>query len=98
MQRARKPLIFLMLGSLALAAAGCGGKAQVQVRRYRPEECPRPAPLCAEDLPAIDGGLPFDAPENVNALMQRHTVLRAHVKEQEAALDCYEAQVGPKGE
>lgn len=96
MQRARKPLIFLMLGSLAVA--GCGGKEQGLPMRYRPEECPRPAPLCAEDLPALDGGLPFDAPENVNAMMQRHNVMRAHVKAQDAALDCYEAQTGPKGE
>lgn len=91
MQHARKRLIFLILGSLALLATGCASGQELTLRT-RVENCPRPALLCADDLPAIDGNVLFDSPENISVLMQRHNIMRQHIQAQDAALDCYAEQ------
>jgi len=55
-------------------------------------DCPAPA---RPALPRLNGGLPFDAPANVAALMERDDILRLHVKAQEAALNCYQKRTSP---
>lgn len=44
-------------------------------------------------LPPVDGTLPFDAPVNVKALLERDDMARSYAAALEAALDCYQAQV-----
>jgi hypothetical protein len=43
----------------------------------------------------LDGTLPFDAPPNVAALLERDDALRGYAKGLEAAVDCYRAQTAP---
>ena len=86
MKRAFVPLIAL-IGLFSLA--GCGV--------YRPSLPPAPAILKLPDCPAparpylprIDGSLPFDAPDNVAAFLERDDVLREFVKALEDALVCF---------
>ncbi|MDR2075627.1 MAG: hypothetical protein LBP61_01650 [Desulfovibrio sp.] len=78
-----------------LGSAGCGS-VRYETVRTPPEACPRPAPLTAADLPALDPDLPLDAPANVETLLRRHSLIKAAVRERERALDCYEVQTGPK--
>jgi hypothetical protein len=87
MRRAGALWIFLTLFS------GCGSVRYESVR-ISPEICPRPAPLTAADLPALDPDLPLDGPANVAALLQRHSLFKAALRERERALDCYETQTG----
>jgi hypothetical protein len=94
MKRAKVPLIALIaLGSLVLA--GCGARAP-----YAPAppavlslpDCPAPA---RPQLPPYDGSLPFDAPENMEALLERDDTLRLHIEALEATITCYRRK--PKG-
>jgi hypothetical protein len=62
--------------------------------RVPPEACPRPAPLTAADLPELSGDLPLDSPANVQALLLRHSLVKAALRERDRALDCYEVQTG----
>ncbi len=55
---------------------------------------PCPAPV-RPVLPMLDGTLPFDAPPNVAALLERDDALRGYAKGLEAAVDCYRAQTAP---
>lgn len=49
-------------------------------------DCPAPE---SPRLPRIDGALPFDAPANIAAMLERDDVLRAHIKGQGAAIECF---------
>ena len=88
-----KPASALLIVSIGLGSlTGCG--------TARPSLPPPPAVLILPDcpspsrpaLPRIDGSLPFDAPANVKAIMDRDDALRLHVKGQEAALDCFRSE------
>lgn len=89
LRRAARPLLYLtLLGSLLLAA-GCAERLPElppapHVMRAR--DCPAPE---RPELPPVDGELPFDAPENVSALMRRDTILKNYAEGLEAAVDCY---------
>ncbi len=88
MRRVVVPLVCLILGS------GCAARpAPIEYTLHRAAvDCPRPAPLTATDLPLIDGEVPLDSPRNVDALLARHIRIKAHVRELDAALNCYETQ------
>lgn len=53
---------------------------------FEQRDCPTPS---RPNLPVVDGTLPFDAPENVSAIMRRDTILKNYAKGLEAAVDCY---------
>lgn len=57
-------------------------------------DCPAPA---RPALPRIDGALPFDAPGNVAAILERDDTFRQHITALEAALACFRRQ-NPTGE
>lgn len=89
LRRAARPLLYLtLLGSLLLAA-GCGERMPelpAPPRVFPARDCPAPErPV----LPPVDGTLPFDAPENITALMRRDTILKHCAEGLEAAVDCY---------
>lgn len=52
-------------------------------------DCPAPA---SPVLPLMDGGQPFDAPDNVSVLMRRDDILRFYIKGLQAAIICYQKQ------
>lgn len=89
MRRAARLLLFLMLPGSLLLAVGCAERL--------PELPPAPRIMLARDCPAperpalppVDGDLPFDAPENVRALMRRDAILKRYAEGLEAAVDCY---------
>ncbi len=89
LRRAARPLLYLtLLGSLLLAA-GCAERMPelpAPPRVFPARDCPAPE---RPELPVIDGELPFDAPENLSALMRRDTILKQYAKGLEAAVDCY---------
>ena len=83
MRRAAKLLLFsTLLGSLLLVA-GCAERL--------PELPPAPRIMLARDCPAPERPdlPPFDAPENVSALMRRDAILKRYAEGLEAAVDCY---------
>lgn len=89
MRRAARLLLFSTpLGSLLLAV-GCAERL--------PELPPAPHVMLVRDCPAperpalppVDGDLPFDAPENIRALMRRDALLKNYAEGLEAAVDCY---------
>jgi len=93
MPRAMPPLLALTaLGSmLALCGlTGCASRpAPPSVLIVATQPCPAPVrPV----LPMLDGTLPFDAPPNVAALLERDDALRGYAKGLEATADCYRAQ------
>jgi hypothetical protein len=49
-------------------------------------DCPAPD---APRLPPINGALPFDAPANIAALLERDDVMRAYIKGLDAAITCF---------
>ncbi len=89
MRRGARLLLYLtLLGSLLLAS-GCAERMPelpTPPRVFSVRDCPAPErPV----LPSIDGTLPFDAPENITALMRRDTILKHYAEGLEAAVDCY---------
>ena len=74
---------------LSVSISGCGAS--------RPDLPPPPAILMLPDcpsparpaLPRINGDLPFDAPENTAAFLERDDIFRLHVMAQDSALACY---------
>jgi hypothetical protein len=95
MKRAGAPLIGLIaLGSLT----GCGvaGSAlPVPPAVLALPDCPAPA---RPALAVVDGALPFDAPANVAAILERDDALRLHVLALEATIACYRRQRADTGE
>lgn len=93
MRRAMQLLIVLIvLGSLGCAARQAEPEL---VLTPPPVECPAPVrPV----LPSLDAGLPFDHPENVQALMERDDLCRAYIQGLEATVDCYRRQGGASWE
>ena len=93
MQRVNAPLIVL-IGIFSMAVAGCGTKSPAlpapPVILNLPD-CPAPA---RPALARMDGDLPFDAPANVAALLERDDALRLHVAALEATILCYRRQGG----
>ena len=89
LRRAVRPLLLLtLLGSLLLAA-GCAERLPElppAPRIVLARACPAPE---RPELPPADGELPFDAPENISALMRRDTILKNYAEGLEAAVDCY---------
>lgn len=86
MQRA----LVLLIALTALGSAGCGTARPAlpapPVILNLPD-CPAPA---RPALARIDGALPFDAPANVAAFLERDDVLRLHVRALEATITCYQ--------
>lgn len=89
LRRAAGPLLLLtLLGSLLLAV-GCAERLPElppAPRIMLSRDCPAPE---RPELPSVDGELPFDAPENVSALMRRDAILKHYAEGLEAAVDCY---------
>ena len=89
MKRAPVPLIVL-IGLFSLTACGAS----------RPSLPPPPVILTLPDCPAparpalphIDGALPFDAPANVAAFLERDDLFRQHTTALEAAIACFRRQ------
>ena len=85
--------VALIALTVLCSVSGCAGR--------QPDKLPA-APLilnlpdCPEPgrpwLPAINGNLPFDAPENIEALLERDDILRFHIKAWEATGACYRRQ------
>lgn len=84
------PLVLIALGS------GCAARALpvVPPAPVVVSVLPCPAPS-RPPLPPVDGSLPFDAPANVAALLERDDAARAYVRALEAALDCHARQARP---
>jgi hypothetical protein len=95
MQRAKAPLIALIaLGSLALSGCGAGMQTVLPTPPVltNAPDCPAPE---RPHLPAYDGNLPFDAPENIEAMLERDDLLRLHIEALESTITCYRRK--PKG-
>lgn len=93
MPHARKLWIALtVLCSLTGCAAGNAVVPQAP-EIVRTAECPAPdAPV----LPALNPALPFDAPDNVEMLLERDDLCRQFNKGLQATVRCYESQArGP---
>jgi hypothetical protein len=80
----------LLIASIATGSlAGCAGRGATlpapPVILNLPD-CPAPA---RPALARIDGALPFDAPANVAAFLERDDVLRLHVRALEDTITCY---------
>ena len=58
-----------------------------------PAVCPRPAPPA---LALLDEGRRLTHPANLAALTRNVDLLAGHIRDQDAALDCYEAQARPE--
>lgn len=86
-----KPATVLLIVLIGLCSlAGCGGKRAPELPAppaiLNLPDCPAPErPL----LPLINGGLPFDSPENIESFLERDDIMRAYIKGLEAAVTCY---------
>ena len=83
----------LLICSIGLGSLG-GCAATGSVSTPAPEvvttqRCPRPA---KPTLPKIRGDIPFDHPDQVEAILTRDARLRVYSAQCNAALDCYDAQ------
>lgn len=86
MKRASALLIALTaLGSLMGCGAGRPALPAPPVILELPD-CPAPA---RPALAPIDGDLPFDAPANMAAILERDDALRLHVQGLEDTIACY---------
>jgi hypothetical protein len=85
------PVILLLLLLLLPCLAGCGAARPAlpapPVILNLPD-CPAPA---RPALPRVDGALPFDAPGNVGAFLERDDMLRLHVRALEDTISCFRA-------
>lgn len=90
MQRALVPLIAL-IGLFSLT--GCGAATRPSLPPppviLNLPDCPAPA---RPALPILDGALPFDAPVNVGAFLERDDLYRQHITALEAAITCFRRQ------
>ena len=83
---------------IALCSFGCA----VNGREYLPRppailnlpECQEPN---SPDLIPVDGDLPFDAPENIKALLERDDEFRLYYHASQQTFSCYRRVLG-KGE
>lgn len=79
----------VLLVALTALCSGCGTKQAVPQPAplvLNLPDCPSPVPPV---LPAMDGTLPFDGPENMERLAERDDVVRGYVDGLEAAIRCY---------
>jgi len=79
----------VLLVALTALCSGCGTKQAVPQPAplvLNLPDCPSPVPPV---LPAVDGTLPFDGPENMERLAERDDVVRGYVDGLEAAIRCY---------
>ena len=85
----------LLFGLIALGSlTGCGTarpSLPVPPVILKLPDCPAP-PRPA--LAPIDGALPFDAPANVAAFLERDDILRLHVRALEDTITCYQRGKG----
>ena len=86
----------LLIISIALAASsGCAGKPSVITVHQAYTRCPRPT---APELPTLDPEQHVCSPANLERLMERVDRQCWLIEQQDAALDCYEAQAKPGGQ
>lgn len=82
----------------ALCGAGCAGR---EGSGLPPPPVILNLPECREpndpDLTPVDGNLPFDAPENVKALLERDDEFRLYYRASQSTFACYRRILG-KGE
>ena len=81
--------VVVLLVALTALCSGCGTKQAVPQPAplvLNLPDCPSPVPPV---LPAVDGTLPFDGPENMERLAERDDVVRGYVDGLEAAIRCY---------
>lgn len=86
MRHAARPLLCLILAGNITGCAERMPELPPAPIVFEQRDCPAPS---RPNLPVVDGTLPFDAPENVSALMRRDTILKNYAKGLEAAVDCY---------
>lgn len=87
-----KRALLLLLVSIA-ACSGCAGhqpEPATMPQVVGATECPAPE---APTLPLLDGASAFDAPANVETLIERDDLLRGYLDSLRAVIDCYRAQV-----
>lgn len=86
----------LLIALIALCSFGCTGR-QEQPGLPRPPSILN-LPECQEpndpDLIPVDGNLPFDAPENIKALLERDDEFRVYYRASQATFACYRRIVG----
>jgi len=82
----RRAVALLIISTLL--ASGCAASKAVTVRGEY-SRCPRPE---APELPAIDTGEHVCSPANLARVLELVDALRWYASQQDAALDCYEAQ------
>ncbi len=96
MPHVKRRLIALTVLFNMMLATGCSSRPEpvppVILVTIKP--CPSPP---RPSLAFIDGAQPFDAPCNIEALLERDDVSRSHIMGLEATIQCYEAQI-PKNE
>ena len=92
-----KPANALLTVLIVLCSGGCADREGT--------ELPRPPsilvlPECQEpndpDLVPVDGDLPFDAPENVRALLERDDEFRLYYHASQQTFACYRRMMGQK--
>lgn len=83
----------LLIVSIALGSLGCSARQALvppAPEIVRMEECPCPE---RPELPPVNGTLPLDHPENVEALLERDDAYRAYAHGLEASVECYKSQL-----
>lgn len=85
-------LAIVLLIALTGLCSACGPKqtAHEPLAIVPIVECPAPQPPA---LPVLQGGLPFDHPSNIAAMMERDDALRMYIKGLEATCKCYQSQI-----
>ena len=87
----------LLLCSIGLGSlSGCAATGSVPAPTpvvVTVQPCARPT---APALPQIRGDIPFDHPDQVEALLTRDARLRVYSGGLNDALDCYDAQAAPE--
>lgn len=82
----------LLLVSIA-ACSGCAGRQPAPVivpQVVGAAECPAPeAPV----LPAVDGTILLDHPDNMRTLLERDDLTRGYIESLRLVIRCYRAQV-----
>lgn len=86
--------VFALLICLTVLGSGCAAKVESPAPAPQVVTTTRCARPVAPVLPKLRGDLPFDHPVNVEIMLTRDTRQRRYSNAQNAALDCYDAQVG----
>lgn len=84
-------LAVLLCISTLLAISACASRPGTVTVQHAFTRCPRPA---APELPVLDPEQHVCSPENLERLLLRSDRQCWLIEQQDAALDCYERQIG----